>query len=467
MSNKQALYILFIAGLASFLLTAGLTGCTAETAGASGIPANKPVPVVITLATEKTTVHDTKSASGPFAPTISSDDQIHTLDIYILNDKGEVEAHADEADFTTATNDGNKGTFSSTLELLPGEKTVYAFANCEGDAFADLALSSGWTTGVPEAVSNNTALDAVSGINTTNGIPMSAYTTWRVTEAADAAYSVKLVRMVAQMEITIEDERGEQTNKITSLTIGKLLPATTRPFRTATGKDDLPGNATTPAPSDWTWTRPAGNTAPPSIDPFYLHETTGTFDEFDVSMGVEGETAPRTTTLHRAIPRNRIYPLTIHLCDYALDITGSYLLAAIGTVAVETEIGNGYTIELPEGCSDVKINIQLKENGKPKQSNVTWSCTTLPAYLQSNSSGANATLELTSAAVPAIVGGGQAGETVTVTAEFTSAKGQSLTRTFPLTFRIIPLTDDAPTKAGRPSRSASPREETQPIVIEL
>lgn len=454
MSNKQALYILFIAGLASFLLTAGLTGCTAETAGASGIPANKPVPVVITLATEKTTVPDTKSASGPVAPTITSDDQIHRFHIYILNDECKIEAHADETDFfTTATDDGNKGTLSSSLELQPGPKTVYAFANCTGDNFAGLALSSEWKQ-VPEAVSNNTHFDAVSGINAANGIPMSAYTTWTVTDEANAVYPVKLVRMAARMGITVKDERTDQTNKINSLTIGQLLPATTGLFRTATGKDDLTGSGTTPTLSDWTWERPSGSTEPPSIAPFYLHETNGTFN---VSVAIEHED-PRTTTLHRFIPRNRTYPLTIYLKDYVLEIKGSYHLAAIGTVAVKTDIGNGYTIELPEGCSNIEIAIQLKEGATTMTSDVTWECESLPDYLQSNSSAINATLTLSGNA-PAIAGEAQ---TVTITASVTKS-GSTKTSKFPLIFRINALDNDDLTK----SRSASPHHETLPIDIEL
>jgi hypothetical protein len=456
MSNKQALYILFIAGLAGFLLVAALSGCSAETAGASGIPADKPVPVTIRVAPEKTeTATITKAGDTPpaTAPEISADGKIDALDIYIINDKGNVEKHVTEKDFTISGS-GDQATTSSSIELLPGAKKVYAFANCRGNGFSDLGLatSSGDWTAVPDAVTNNTAFNVLPEITDANGFPMSAFTSWEVTESSEAPYTVQLVRMAARMEITIEDERESTTNKITSLTIKDFLRANTSLFRTATGKDDP--TAGTPAPSDWKWVRPSGSTDAPSIAPFYLHEIIKTTSSFGVSMQIDGETKPRTTTLSQLIPRNRVYPLTIHLTDYSLNITGTYELAAIGTIAVSKNIGNGYTIELPEGCSNVKINIQLKENGTEKKSGVTWSCNpSTPDYFTCNLSGENATLVLSSEAIPATV---VAAQNITVSAEFTKS-GSTQTRSFPLTIQVSPLTDDL-TKAAPGS---------QPIHIEL
>lgn len=455
MSNKQALYILFIAGLAGFLLVAALSGCSAETAGASGIPADKPVPVTIRVAPEKTetaTITKAGDTSPATAPEISADGKIDALDIYITNDKGNVEKHVTETDFTISGS-GDQATTSSSIELLPGAKKVYAFANCRGNGFSDLGLatSSGDWTAVPDAVTNNTAFNVIPEITAANGFPMSAFTSWKVTESSEAPYTVQLVRMAARMEITIEDERGSTTKKISSLTIKDFLRANTSLFRTATGKDAP--TAGTPAPSDWKWVQPSGSTDAPSIAPFYLHEIIETTSAFGVSMQIEDEINPRTTTLSQLIPRNRVYPLTIHLTDYSLNITGTYELAAIGTIAVSKNIGNGYTIELPEGCSNVKIDIQLKENGTEKKSGVTWSCNPTPDYFTCNLSGENATLVLSSEAIPATV---IAAQKITVSAEFTKS-GCTQTRSFPLTIQVSPLTDDL-TKAAPGS---------QPIHIEL
>lgn len=245
--------------------------------------------------------------------------------------------------------------------------------------------------------------------------------------------------------------RESTTNKITSLTIKDFLRANTSLFRTATGKDNPTAGTSTPA--DWEWVQPSGSTDAPSIAPFYLHEIIGTTSAFGVSMQIHDETNPRTTTFHQAIPRNHVYPLTIHLTDYSLNITGTYELAAIGTIAVSKNIGNGYTIELPEGCSNVKIDIQLKENGTEKKSGVTWSCNPTPNYFNCNPLGADATLVLSSEAIPATV---VAAQKITVSAKFTKS-GNRITRSFPLTIQVSPLTDDL-TKAAPGS---------QPIHIEL
>lgn len=440
MSCTQLSLTMLIAGLAGFLFAASLTGCSAEMAGTSGIPANKPVSVTITLAPEKMeTASPTKADAPPVtAPEITDDGKINTLDIYIIDNEGKVEKHVTESDFTSPGSDDGKATTLSPVELLPGTKTVYAFANCRGNNFSGLGLadgSTGWTA-VPEAVSNNAAFNVIPEITTDNGIPMSASTTWEVTEATETTYAIELVRMAAKMEITIRDERLDQSKKITSLTIKDFLPANTHLFRTATGKDTP--TTGTPAPADWKWERTAGNTDAPSIAPFYLHEIIETTGAFDVSMQIEDETTPRTTTLSQLIPRNRIYPLTIHLTDYSLAISGTYHLAAIGTVAVSKNIGNGYTIELPEGSSDIEIRIQLKENGTEKKSDVTWSCSSIPDYFTCNPSGADATLVLSSEAIPATVIEEQA---VTVKAEFTK-NGSKQTRSFSLIIQVSPLTDD-------------------------
>lgn len=441
---------MLIIRLAGPLFAASLTGCSAEMAGASGIPADNPVPVTITLAPEKMeTASPTKAGNTPVtAPKITDDGKINTLDIYIIDNEGKVEKHVTESDFTSPGSDDGKATTSSPVELLPGTKTVYAFANCRGNNFSGLGLadgSTGWTA-VPEAVSNNAAFNVIPEITTSNDIPMSASTTWEVTEATEttetpqATYPIELVRMAAQMQITIKDERDDKANtnnKITSLTLSGFLSDQTNLFRKASGEIQLPGASS--SLSDWKWERPSDNTNDPSIAPFYLHETTGTFP---VSMQIDGETSPRTTTLNTTIPRNRIYPLTIHLTDYSLKIEGTYHLAAIGTVVVSKNIGNGYTIELPEGSSDIEIKIQLKEGKETKTSGVTWSCESLPACFTSNT-GDNATLILLSNAIPATV---MAAQTVTVTASFTKG-GSEQTRPFDLTIKTRSLTDDDITPA--------------------
>lgn len=429
-------------GMAGFLPSIGLSGCTNESPADPDTGEGKPVPVIISLTPEE--------AAAPIAATGNGGDEIKTLNIYIVNATGKVEAHVDETDFTFNTAH-NEGTTASTVKLQPGTKTVYAFANCEGDAFSTLSLSDDWAT-VPEAVSGNQPIDIIP-INAGNGIPMSARTTWEVSESR-TTYKVELIRMVAKMEITLKDQRESQSNKVTSLTLAQFQPDRTKLFRPNYGIVELPESPTL-SWSDWKWVQENERTASPSIAPFYLHETKGSFT---VSIAIDREASPRTAILNTTIPRNHFYPLTIYLTDYSLDIQGSYRLAAIGTVTVSKNIGNGYTIELPEGSSDVQISIGLKENGTLKSSDVTWTCSPAIDHFNYNTSGQNATLVLSSEAIPAI----PAEHEIIVTATFLK-NGKKETYSFDLTLLIRPLADDDLTKAS----PASPLRETQPISIEL
>ena len=436
---------------AGFLLATTLAGCSAESGDAPALPENKTVPVRISIATE--TPAGTTKADGT-AAIIDPDDRINTLDIYIVDSKGNIQKHVDKSDFTFTQPDAlSAGATTSPIELSPGTKTVYAFANCEDAAFSSLNLGQEWQA-VPEVVNGNQAFNILSGISADGGVPMSTKTTWEIADPAlvkngtsETICQIKLIRMVAKMTVTINDERAKsgdpQKAPVTSLSIANLLTGNTNLFRPEKGKVVLPSN---PTKAGWSIKNPT------TIKPFYLHETEGSFD---VAMQIQGEASPRTATIDQIIPRNSHIPLIIHLTDYSLAIEGSYELAAIGTVAVKkNDIGNGYQIDLPEGASNIDITIGLRASGIVQTTGVTWSCTTLPAYLTGNMSGDNAILKLTGKAIPAIV---SAEQEVTVTATFT--KGSTpLTRSFTLTFRVIPLTDD--------QTKAAPGE-PQPFNIEL
>ncbi|WP_455638689.1 fimbrial protein [Parabacteroides sp.] len=450
MDNKQLNMLRTLT--AGFLLAATLAGCSAESGDAPALPDNKTVPVRISIATE--TPAGTTKADGT-AAIIDPDDRINTLDIYIVDSKGNIQKHVKKSDFTFTQPDAHSvGAITTPIELSPGTKTVYAFANCEDAAFSSLNLGQKWQA-VPESVDGNQAFNILSGISTDGGVPMSAQTTWEIADPAlvkngtsETICRIELIRMVAKMTVTINDERAKsgdpQKAPVTSLSITDLLMGNTNLFRPETGKVVLPSN---PTKASWSVNNPT------TIEPFYLHETEGSFD---VAMQIQGEAAPRTATIDQAIPRNSHIPLIIHLTDYSLAIKGSYELAAIGTIAVKKdEIGNGYQIDLPEGASNIDISIGLRASGIVQTTGVTWSCNSLPTYLTDNQLSGEATLKLTGKAIPAIV---SAEQEVTVTATFTKGSSAPLTRSFTLTFRVIPLTDDL-TKAA-PG-------EPQPFNIEL
>lgn len=423
--NRHIFFYLLATGLAGILLPAGITSCSSETGDISEGSDLRPVSVAISLSSES-----------------QDDDKINTLDIFIVNDDGNVEEHVDKNDFTFTNGSPNKGETAS-FELLPGKKTVYAFANCEGNAFSALELANKWTT-VPDAVANNGTFNILP-ISVANSIPMSAQTTWNVTQSP-ATYPVELIRMAAQMSVTIEDQRADQSKSITSLTIADLLPEKTNLFRKGKDQVELPQGVKL---SNWSVTPPMTE----NMTPFYLHETNVAST---VTMVIKNEEKSRTATLNKVIPRNSKFPLVIYITDYSLAISGTYELAAIGTVTVSKNTGNGYTIKLPEGASNVDIAIQLKSGGTPQTSGVTWTAPTdLPAYFTFEQ--ANASFHIKSKAIPALATGEQ---NFTLSATFQENSADKKVD-FYLTITVRSLAD------GDVNNTKAADTNPTPIIIEL
>ena len=366
---------------------------------------------------------------------------INSLDIFILDGNGNLEKQLD-----LSTDFNSDASNTATVELTTGFKTVYAVANYpeEDEEEKDITL---------ENLGNNIAVNAIQKITDEHQfIPMSASTTWNVTSSD--TYEVNLIRMVAKMSVTILDKRENQletrAEEKHSLTISDFLPDKTNLLRESHGQVTLPENV---EPNEWSWSEieyittedAEGSVPTANFGNFYLHETTGTFD---ISLQIEGEEKARSTSLQKSIPRNHYFPLIVHITDYSLDISGTYELAPIGVTPISADItADGYDIQLPEGASNIEIEVKLKENGQEvTNNNVTW---TYPeddespfTYLVSNG-----VLSITAQAIPAIPTG-----EFTLTATY---NGREIP--FELSFRELGDTEW--------TRSASP--EASPIIIEL
>lgn len=310
--------------LAAFTLFWGmLTGCEADdTPGGSS--SGEVVPVTISLQTDEED-QLTKAVD---------EDAINTLDVYIYNDNGTtVEKHLTKTDF------GDD--LRAETELSEGQKTIYAIANAGS---------------YRETAPANTAVNAFSwlGVQPNAYMPMSTTkdTTWNVS-SSHPEYEVRLNRMVAKMNVKIVDERADNTDNVSNITIENLLLTQTPLYRSEYGVVALPGEG-----NDW---KGVGMN---DGEYFYLHENSGTFP-ISVTVG----TASRTGNLEANIPRNHIFPLVIHIADYSLTIEVKYSLAAIGTLPVTKEL-NTYSFALPEGCTfDVKIT---PKKGEGNWENASW-----------------------------------------------------------------------------------------------
>lgn len=371
------------------------------------------VPVTIRLDVENSGVQ-TRADEGS-AGIITNDSEIKTLDVYIISNET-TERHLTETDFINGV---------ATTELWAGTKTIRAVANA-GDNLTS-------------------PLDATALITTTNGIPMSTTqdTTWNVT-ASQSTYDVRLNRMVGRVDVTLTDERkGGNSAAISSVTISRL-PAMTNLYRAGYGTITLPTNVD--MNGSWNWTVGASETT----NSFYLHETNagGT-----VTVQVGKDT--RTGTFSSKIPRNHILPLIVHITDFSLAINGNYTYAPIGVQPITSDFTlDGYHISLPEGSSDIEINIRLKGNSSGEgviTSGVDWTYT-LPAeadiYFDADPSETDAILTLKADAIPALSGDNWV---IPITATYNKTDYQ-----FSLTIAVEALT-----------RSGAGKQSEGPVIIEL
>lgn len=430
-------YTNFIKCLLASIPLLSFWGCESEDLPNSG--QGELVPVTIRLTTSAPDDVQTR-ANEHTAELVNNDYTISSLNVYITD--GSSTTTLDYDDFTFTEPESEETVRTATVELVRDKTyTVYALAN---------------TTDITD-YQTNSPVNAIAMINSTtnpNTVPMSAQTTWTIDGGIE---TIELVRMVAQMRVSIvQDDNKSGTNAraftISDFKITNLLPATTNLYRSTKGSVTLPDNVGTLA--DWTQSDfTIGNTMN-----FYLHETNG---EFTVSLN-DG-TRIRSNTFEREIPRNHILPLIIHLSDYYLEFPNStYQHGPIGVIKNPIDIGN-YTMELPSGASAVNLNIQLKNADGNTIKDATWEYAltqggTLPKLdLEKLSPNADGVLSILSDYdFPAGLTGTI---TLELTATFTDDKEVEQTQKFTVTIRVNKITDEDLT------RSAS--NEAEPIIVEL
>lgn len=254
---------------------------------------------------------------------------------------------------------GNLKTWTSeSFTLTPGTYTVYAFANI--DSYFSTAWSSLPGLGDGESLTekgidiDNIVLDdPAAKINFADGkfIPMSAKQQVVVT-AATKSISIGLDRLVSKIRMSIS---GKANTKVTALSFGgyadkitlfsdKTLEGATY---TTTKNITVPGDGTLKADG-------TGTTGTLVIPDFYVNSSPADH-KFNVSVTTDemnGITYEATTS-RGELPRNRIFPLTLQLNDYGLDLAAQCWVSPIGSLPVEVQItgfDNTYQIVVPEGC---------------------------------------------------------------------------------------------------------------------
>lgn len=265
----------------------------------------------------------------------------------------------DEFAGNTAAQQGNLKSWVSDLFTLPeGTYTVYAFANI--DTYYDnlwgslTGLQSGASlTTLNVDIDNIVLEDPAAKLNFAEGkfIPMSAKQTVVVT-AATKSISIGLDRLVSKIRMSIS---GKANTKVTALSFGgyadKITLFSEKPLEgeayTTTKNITVPGDGTLKADG-------TGTTGTLVIPDFYVNSSPADH-KFNVSVTTDemnGITYEATTS-RGELPRNSIFPLTLQLNDYGLDLAAQCWVSPTGSLPVEVSVGftqDTYEITVPEGC---------------------------------------------------------------------------------------------------------------------
>lgn len=265
----------------------------------------------------------------------------------------------DEFAGNTAAQQGNlKSWVSDPFTLPEGTYTVYAFANI--DTYYDILWGS--LTGLGDGdnlsdlnvdIDNIVLEDPAAKLNFAEGkfIPMSAKQTVVVT-AATKSISIGLDRLVSKIRMSISGKAGA---KVTALSFGgyadKITLFSDKTLEgeayTTTKNITVPGDGTLKADG-------TGTTGTLVIPDFYVNSSPADH-KFNVSVTTDemnGITYEATTS-RGELPRNSIFPLTLQLNDYGLDLAAQCWVSPIGSLPVEVQItgfDNTYQIVVPEGC---------------------------------------------------------------------------------------------------------------------
>ena len=261
----------------------------------------------------------------------------------------------DEFAGNTAAQQGNlKSWVSEPFTLPEGTYTVYAFANI--DTYYDGLWGSLTGLGDGESltekgidIDNIVLEDPAAKLNFAERkfIPMSAKQTVVVT-AATKSISIGLDRLVSKIRMSIS---GKASTKVTALSFGGYADKITLfSDKTLEGATYTTTKNITVPEGGWS----LDNDGKLTIPDFYVNSSPADH-KFNVSVTTDemNGITYEATTARGELPRNSIFPLTLQLNDYGLDLEAQCWVSPIGSLPVEVTVGftqDTYEITVPEGC---------------------------------------------------------------------------------------------------------------------
>lgn len=276
---------------------------------------------------------------------------ISTLTVFIVDADGFV-AHKIQpalADNTLAREGNLRSYLSEPFTLAAGSYTVYAFANIDTEYLPEWNTISNLDVGDPfpaTDVAGWVLKDPATKLrddNFTTGrfIPMSARQDITVTPAT-RSLSIGLDRLVSKVRISIDPPTvGVESVTLSGCADGvSLLPGSTAPAGVA---------------YDASVTRHFAETKNGVLPDFYVNATEQEGHPYTVRLTTNEHsgTTYEAVTSRSELPRNSIFPLTLLLNQYGLELTAQCWVSPIGHVPVPVKVSldpDTYEVEVPEGC---------------------------------------------------------------------------------------------------------------------
>lgn len=275
---------------------------------------------------------------------------ISTLTVYIVGADGSV-AHKIQPELTgnTLAREGNLRSYlSEPFTLAAGRYTVYAFANIDTEYLSEWNTISNLDVGakfpatdVAGWVLKDPATKLRDDNFTTRFIPMSARQDITVTSAT-RSLSIGLDRLVSKVRISIDPQTvGAESVTLSGCADGvSLLPGSTAPAGVV---------------YDASVTRNFAEAKNGVLPDFYVNATEQEGHPYTVRLTTNEHsgTTYEAVTSRSELPRNSIFPLTLLLNQYGLELTAQCWVSPIGHVPVPVKVSldpDTYEVEVPEGC---------------------------------------------------------------------------------------------------------------------
>ena len=318
---------------------------------------------------------------------------IHSLHLFIEDNQNVITKHiavTSESEDLSAEQQaeatiGNLPQYSTTIDILPGTYTFYAFANMENAMISETEetleskLSSMQESGEWSEIDELVINDPAASVNLAEGqyIPMSVKQDVELTVDGQQI-NLSLVRLVSKVRATLYNERGNDV-KVTRLQMVGTYAKSVTLFPSDTHE----------AGTDQTiYTKDFGSN-PISIahngshtfDEIYINETFGS--SFTLGLTIDGneyEGVLRT----KDVSRNHVLPVALNLKNTNLVLAITADVAPIGGYPITVYTGaanltNDFKVTLPEGCTFTIQGTFTPEVGEPV-SVEQWTWTVPSAY---------------------------------------------------------------------------------------